>query len=375
MTSEQRHTARFLRRRNARDEKQGAKSKQHAQSMEKVMTYTDIYKATKECYKKSSWKTSTQMYYHNRVINTAMLLNEIEQRKIKLPKGNRFTICERGKTREIVNLSIKEKIIQKVLRQKVLSPILEPTLIYNNGASIKGKGVAFTRNQLAQDLREFGKTNSDGYVLLVDFTKYFGNINKKKLQSQITRYLYDYKIRGLIFHLFDHDQDVGLSLVSENSQTGAIFYASSIDHRIKDQLSVKYYGRYNDDIYAISNNMEELLRIADAIREEAEKLDIVIKPNKVKICKLSHGFNYLKCSYKLSTSGKLSVHINPKSITRAVRKYKKFKEWVDDPTKTFNIDVATTSFNSWYGTVKKSLSPKQFRRIDKATQWMSAQEG
>ena len=93
-----------------------------------------------------------------------------------------FIVNERGKTRTVESSTVEDKVLQRAICDYVLEPILYPVLIYNNGASIKGKGVEFTRQQLTKDLREYcNKYGNDGYILVCDFKNFFGSIPHDKL--------------------------------------------------------------------------------------------------------------------------------------------------------------------------------------------------
>ena len=49
-------------------------------------------------------------------------------------------IVERGKPRQLCTLTFEDRIVQKLLNQFFLLPAFIPTLIYDNMASIRGRG-------------------------------------------------------------------------------------------------------------------------------------------------------------------------------------------------------------------------------------------
>ena len=63
-------------------------------------------------------------------------------------------------------------------------------LIYDNSASIKGKGIDFARKRLLVHLRKYYHQHgsNDGYILLIDFSKYYDNIQHEKLIEQFEKY-------------------------------------------------------------------------------------------------------------------------------------------------------------------------------------------
>ena len=87
-----------------------------------------------------------------------------------------FDVNERGKTRHIKSPSIRDRVLQRAVCDYVLEPVLYSKLIYDNGASVKGKGVEFTRKRLDKHLRDYYREHGNkGYILVGDFRTISGN--------------------------------------------------------------------------------------------------------------------------------------------------------------------------------------------------------
>lgn len=63
------------------------------------------------------------------------------------------------------------------------------------------------------------------------------------------------------------------------SQWFANFYLQDLDHYIKEQLHVKYYIRYMDDMVLFSRNKKELHKIKDLIDKFLENEGLQLKEN------------------------------------------------------------------------------------------------
>lgn len=146
-----------------------------------VMTLQNMYRAFRYCRKGVGWKHSVQKYTNNAITelyNTYITLhNDVLNQQSDMKK---ITIYERGKKREILPICIKDRIPQRVLCEQSLIPVLRNKLIYDNGASIKGKGVSFTRNRLNKHLlkaiKEYGSEFMHWYsILKVSLTTYLIN--------------------------------------------------------------------------------------------------------------------------------------------------------------------------------------------------------
>lgn len=260
-----------------------------------------------------------------------------------------FDIMERGKARHIKSVHISERVVQKCLCDYSLVPMLTRRFIYDNGACTKGKGIDFAINRLRRHLHEyFRKYGNDGYVLVFDFSKYFDRINHEILKEKIANVYKDERLIKLVSMFIDNfGGGAGLGLGSQVSQISALFYPNDLDHAIKEELGIKYYGRYMDDGYLISNDKEHLKRCLARIKEICEQNGIVLNTKKTQIIKLSRYFTFLKKRVKLTESGKVVMKISKKNIVSMRRKLHHFKPLVDRGE--FKAEDVRTSFVSWIG--------------------------
>lgn len=114
----------------------------------------------------------------NQLLETAKLQKKIKDKKYKPKSGKNFTLNERGKMRYITANSLPDKAINHLLCDNIITKNTKNYLIYDNGASQKGKGVSFQRKRLETHLHKYFnkfKTN-EGYILLIDFSGYYANI-------------------------------------------------------------------------------------------------------------------------------------------------------------------------------------------------------
>ncbi len=352
--SDKRHEARYQRRKARREQKRAEKIGRF-DDFNLVTDADNLYAAFKRSKRGVTWKESVQRYEAN------LLANVIETRR-KLLAGEdvrrgfvEFDVNERGKMRHIRSVHISERVVQKCLCTEVLSPILERPLIYDNGASIRGKGTYFATSRLVTHLRRFYRANgnsNDGYALIIDFRKYFDSIDHKVLADQLGRYIKDVHIRKLLWSFiqaFGPEKSLGLG--SEISQICAVFFPNRLDHFIKENLRIKYYGRFNDDMYLIHHSKEFLKDCLNKIRRVCEELGITLHDKKTRIVRLTQGINFLKGRYILTSTGKILKLPNRDSTLRMRRKLKKFKGLCDSGfMKPSDI---RTSYQSWRECYKK----------------------
>ena len=74
-----------------------------------------------------------------------------------------------------------------------------------------------------------------------------------------------------------------LGIGSQISQISGIYYPTRMDNYCKIVKKMKYYGRYMDDTYILSNNKEDLKQLLEDIIVICDKLGIFINKKKTQI--------------------------------------------------------------------------------------------
>jgi len=353
MTSEQRHEARYKRRKSKRTEKRKAFLDQH-NDFSKLIDIDNLYKAYHKCTLGVNWKSSTQRY------SSKWMENLIEARR-KLMYGEdvrtgfvHFMLHERGKTRRISSVHISERVIQKCLCDQVLTPVLSRFLIYDNSASTVNRGTSFALRRLqVHMLKYYRRHGVDGYALMIDYSGFFDSIRHDILLYKIHQYIKDEKVFNLIkgfITAFGPEKSLGLG--SQVSQICALFYPSrEIDLFIKQKLMIKFCGRYMDDLYLIHHSKEYLKYCLKMIARNSEHLGLKVNLTKTRIVTLRHGLIFLKGRYSLTASGRIIKRPCRGSTVRMRKRLKRFRHLLDIK-KMSRWDVYS-SYESWRGTYRR----------------------
>jgi hypothetical protein len=314
-----------------------------------------------------SWKESVQRFEASLFRNIAGLRHKLTAGESVQLGFVEFTVRERGKTRHIKSVHISERVVQKTLSDEVLVPLLSKPLIHDNGASVKGKGVHFALRRLVCHLSRYYRRNkkNEGWALLIDFSKYFDNIDHETLFGLIDRRVKDERIRDLVrrfVSVFGDGKSLGLG--SQVSQISAIYYPDKLDHFIKEKLRIRYYGRYMDDLYLIHESKEFLQRCFSEIKEVCATLKITVNEKKSRIVKLSDGVLFLKGKYVLLENGKILRFPHPDGAKRMRRKLRKFKTLLDADKMKF--EDLRCAYQSWRGNFQQRFNAHYcILRLDK----------
>lgn len=331
-----------------------------------VFTYDHLSKSAEKCTKGGViWKTSVQNFVLNRLQWVANLYNLLKNNKYKSKGFRNFYINERGKTRHIQSVHVSERAVQKTLTEYGLKPIIEPKLIYDNGASRKGKGTFFALERLRQHLStHYRKYRKQGGVLTIDIHDYFNSIPHDKLKDMLRTIIKDDDLYKQSIYFIDcFKGDTGIGLGSEISQICAIFYPNTIDHYIKEQLHIKGYGRYMDDMYIIHHDIQYLKECRDKLEKLFYDLGLTLNP-KTKITRFDKGsFVFLKRRFSITDSGKIVTRLLRKNITKRRRLLKKQRKLLEKGEA--DIKSIHQSYQSWRGYARKWDTRKTVRSMDK----------
>lgn len=345
MTSEERRELRYQRRRAKRLQKKREKNAEH-DDFDKVFSYENLYRSYKKCRRNVAWKASTQKYITQAPMIVKQTYDKLHAGKFKSRGFYEFDLNERGKIRHIKSVDMQERVVQRCLCDHALVPVLSRTFIYDNGASLAGKGYHFSIRRIRRHLQwHYRHHGNRGYILLFDFSRFFDNVDHDVIKRILGQEFTDQRIISLTEHFIDCFGDRGLGLGSQISQTLALASANRMDHYIKEVLKIRGYGRYMDDGYLIHESKEYLQKCLWDLRNICNDLGIVLNEKKTQIVKLSHGFTWLKCRFYLTDTGRVIQKIYKKSVVRQRRKLKALRRLLDAGKLT--MEDVYTSFQSW----------------------------
>lgn len=361
-----------------------------------------LIEAFNQTKKESIWKESVQNYEANLLRNTYLLRTSLRDGTYRQRAFYEFTLNERGKTRYVKSMHITDRVVQRSLCDNILIPRLQNYLIYDNGASLKNKGIDFSRKRLETHLHRFYRKNgsNEGYVLLIDYSKFFDNIRHDKLAELLEKkidspefmtfvkqllktfsidvsYLSDEEYKNCLNKLYNSlehskidrsllvgekmmEKSVGIG--SQISQICGIYYPTRIDNYCKIVKGMKYYGRYMDDVYVIHKDKEVLKQLLKEVDELSKELGLFINQKKTQIVKLRHGFTFLKIKYNLTESGKVLKRLVPKTITRERQRLKKYKKLMEEGKMSYkDIELA---YKSWRGNALRYHAYTSVKNLD-----------
>lgn len=318
------------------------------------LPYRKMFFYGKKCCNGVRWKQSVQNFEGHLFSGTATRRRTVLEQTWKPKSCSHFTLRERGKIRPIDAPHITDRQIHKTLCNEVLIPLYSPSMIYDNGASQKGKGLHWQFKRIKQQLgwhyRRYGR---EGAVLLLDLKGFFPNASHALLYQRHRELILNPELQNLADTVIQYSPcptpGRGMPLGVEPSQQEMVALPSKIDQWIKCQARVHCAGHYMDDYYAFFPTVDEAKLMGHEIVRRFEAAGIRVNKRKCKVIPLTKPFRFCKARFTLTETGKIKVNGSRDGVKRARRKLKLFhREFKEGKRSFFDIEQYMECQSAYY---------------------------
>lgn len=333
---------------------------------ENMFSYNNILSVYKKI--KNSTKNKKEVYNYELNLNQNLLdtLFSLSKSTYVFSKYNIFLVRE-PKYRLIMSESFPDKVVNHLFSKYVLSYALQSTLINSNVATRTDKGSKEAYNLFIKYTNKLIYEKKKIYVLKIDISKYFYNINHNIMINMVNEKIKDKRVLDMLKVILDttdndyvnktilsvvnreiykvnklnistiekeklikelksiplYRKGYGLPIGNMSSQILAVFYLNKVDHFVKEKLGCKYYIRYMDDLVILGNDKEELKNIFESVSKYIESFDLNVN-KKSGIYSLSNGVNFLGYKFKVFNN-KLIIRYRSDTIKRVNKRLKNLK--------------------------------------------------
>lgn len=195
----------------------------------------------------------------------------------------------------------------------VLEPFYERFFINDSYASRKGRGIHRAAKRVQYFLRKNIKSEKTLYVCKIDISKYYASINHEKLLDIIKEKIHDKKLVRLLNQIIgstdsgnEHDNLFeknsyyftkgrrGIPIGNLTSQLFANIYLHKADMYAKQQLKIRHYVRYMDDILFFHHNKHVINNWMKLLTDYLyEELYLTVNPRKIRVYPARHGVSFV----------------------------------------------------------------------------------
>ncbi len=282
----------------------------------KVLDIENLQLAFWKASKGKRHTVSVLAYQESLDQNLICLQKQIDNAKVKVGDYRYFLIYE-PKEREICASAFSEQVLHHAL-MNVCHSRFEKAQVFDSYASRKGKGTYAALDRAKSYTKKYE------WFLKLDVEKFFASIHHDVLKAQLCKMFKEPQLLSIFYQIIDSYEaspNRGLPIGNLTSQYFANHHLSGLDHFIKEQLHIKAYVRYMDDMILWSGDKVELKEAKNIIEAYVEnKLHLKLKPFQLNRTKLGLPFlGYRVFPYHL--------RLLQKSKVRFIRKLKRAYEF------------------------------------------------
>tara|TARA_B110000238_G_C16100679_1_gene428088 strand:- start:272 stop:1555 length:1284 start_codon:yes stop_codon:yes gene_type:complete len=259
--------------------------------------------------------------------NLIQLCTEINNGTYQIGRSIAF-IVDKPVKREIFAADFRDRIVHHLIINK-LNHLFEKEFIHDSYGCRINKGTHFGIKRVDTFIRKCSENYKQGcYVLKLDIQGFFMHINKnilwQKLEVFITQKYHNTDkelilrlTKQVVFNnptqnciikgkrsnwndlpnnksLFHSPENSGLPIGNLTSQVFANFYMNTLDHYVKSELKLKYYGRYVDDFVIIHPNKEYLTELIPHLSTFLQSnVQLTLHPKKIHLQHYKKGVKFI----------------------------------------------------------------------------------
>lgn len=243
---------------------------------EKMCDIETIKRAIRNAAKGKTSRPYIAKILNNIDIYAQELLQKLEAGDIKLSPNTQAEIYDEScsKTRLITIPRFYPDQIVHWLLIMAIQPVMERGMYRYCCGSIPNRGGIDAKKYVETAIKD----KSMRYCAKLDISKFFNSVKPKILLAMFERKIKDRRILDLIDKVLTNGGEC-LPIGYYTSQWFSNFYLEGLDHYIKEQLHIKYYVRYVDDMVLIDSNKRKLHKAIKSINDYLGTIGLTLKGN------------------------------------------------------------------------------------------------
>ncbi len=264
----------------------------------KKLNYENLMKAHLESRKGKGLRKEIILFNMKQEEYIMWLYEQLRNKNYKHGGYTEFYVTE-PKLRKIEKSKYIDRIVHRWYADNFMIEYFTKSFCYNSYACIKNKGMHKACLDVQKAMKHCKKICENYYIIKMDVSKYFQNIDKNILYEILSRKIKDEDLLWLTREiLYSNGTEKGLPIGNYTSQCFANIYLNEMDQYAKHKLKIKYWYRYMDDMVAIVKNKKEAIEKLEKIRKFLRKeLELELN-SKTQIFKGKQGVNF--CGYKIN---------------------------------------------------------------------------
>ncbi len=291
----------------------------------KYLTFNRLMEAHKKARRGKGYREEIIKFNLKQEEYIMYLLERLRNKSYKHGGYKVFYITE-PKPRKIERSRYIDRIVHTFYVENFLKPYFMPCFINTSYACIPCRGMHKACLDVQKAMKHCKNIWGEYYILKMDVTKYFQNIDKDILLEILKKKIKDKDLLWLTKEIiYSNKGKKSLPIGNYTSQMFANIYLNELDQYVKKELGIKYYFRYMDDSVLFVRGKEEAKCYLEKIKEFIySKLELTLN-KKTQIFKSKQGVNF--CGYKIN---EYRLKIRDKGKRKLKKKIVKLKKLIKE---------------------------------------------
>ena len=330
-----------------------------------ICNINNIVDMTGSVCKRVRNKKKVDKFENKKTEHIINIYNRLNNKSFKFDKYNIFMITD-PKCRIVMAQEIEDKIINHLVADHILVETFESKYGSNMCATRIGKGTLYGIKLLKKYLNNMKRKYNNFYILKIDISKYFYNIDHEILKEILNKKIKDKNALNILYSIIDstnkkyvneeirklkesrinylkssklknkeklikeveeislYEKGKGAALGNQTSQAFGLIYLYEINHYIKEKLHIKYLINYMDDFVIIHHNKEYLKYALEKIKIIFNKYKLKLNLSKTTINSIKNGVDFLGYKFCIKND-KVIIKIRKNTKTKFKKKNKTLK--------------------------------------------------
>ncbi len=283
----------------------------------RVTAFDNIVQAAREASRNKRYRRDVARFNLDLETNVLSIQRQLRDRTYRPGPYRTFTILE-PKPRLISAAPFYDRVVHHALC-RVVEPVLDRSFIHHSYACRRGKGNHRALGQFVSWSRRYP------FVLVCDVRKFFPGIDHQVAKSLVRRRVKDPGVLWLLDTIIDASCDQepaawhfpgddlltpltrrqGLPIGNLTSQVLANVVLDPVDHMVKEELRVKGYLRYCDDMALFGEDKARLHDARARVQERLWSLRLRLNEGKSRVRSTREGVTWL--GFHVLPGGRLRV--------------------------------------------------------------------
>lgn len=271
----------------------------------RVTAFDNLLRAWRNARRGKAGRSAVAAFALELEQNLLQLQRELVERSYRPGAYRQFEIYDR-KPRLISAAPFRDRVVHHAL-MGVVEPLLDPRFIAESYACRRGRGVHAAVSRYQRWARRYA------YALKLDIRAYFPSVDHLILKRKLRRRVRDDGVLWLFERIIDGSppspaapglfpgddlvtlmqRRTGLPIGNLTSQFLGNLYLDDLDHFVKQQLRVKAYLRYVDDLVLLDDDKQRLWAACERIEARLAGDRLRLHPNKIRLCRTGDGVDVL----------------------------------------------------------------------------------